>query len=263
MEFYGLLGKPLGHSLSPLIQQIIAKELDLNTAYALFEVDRDQLADALKALKVLGIKGANVTIPYKQEVMPYLDRIDPHAEHLQAVNTIKVVEGQLVGFNTDYEGVQRTIFCQGWQVEDQQVFILGTGGAARAVAYALADLGGHVCLVSRQPQKKLAFPCVGYEDLASQTGHLLVNATPLGMPPQTDRSPVDLAVIDSFDLIFDLTYGKEKNQFLSWAEEAGKSYCDGLQMLVGQALAAVEIWQNCSIDDGYLDRVIHKLKEGW
>ena len=263
MNFYGLFGYPLGHSMSPMIHKIIYEKVGVEAAYKLFEVEEEHLIQAIDSIKILDIRGANVTIPYKKEVIPLLDRISPKAEKLQAVNTIKNKGGWLEGHNTDYDGVVRTFERHGWDVQNQWVYILGTGGASQAAAHALQDLGGQVTLVSRNPQIPSLFPVIDYLDLEKVQGHILVNTTPIGMPPKIDQSPVSDQIVSQFDVIFDATYDKVDNKLLKTARSLGKECVNGLEMLVGQAIAAVEIWEDISIDDSVMDDILSHVQKEW
>ncbi|MDO5457639.1 MAG: shikimate dehydrogenase [Atopococcus tabaci] len=263
MNFYGLFGYPLGHSMSPMIHKIIYEKMGIDAAYKLFEVEEEYLAQALDSLKILDIRGANVTIPYKKKVIPLLDQISPKAEKLQAVNTIKNKDGILEGYNTDYDGVVRTFERQGWTVQNQSVYILGTGGASQAAAHALQDQGGWVTLVSRSPDKKNIFPVIDYQTLEEVEGNILVNTTPIGMPPKIDQSPVSDQIVSQFDIIFDATYDKVDNKLLKTARSLGKECVNGLEMLVGQAIAAVEIWEDISIDDSVMDDILSHVQKEW
>lgn len=262
MNFYGLFGYPLGHSLSPVIHKIIYETVGVEAAYKLFEVEAALLPRAVESMKILDITGANVTIPYKKEVIPLLDQISPKAEKLQAVNTIKNRAGILEGYNTDYDGVIRTFERHQWELENRSVYILGTGGAGQAVAHALQDQGGLVTLVSRNPQTKSTFPVIDYQALEEVQGNILVNTTPVGMPPKIDQSPVSDHVVSRFDIVFDATYGKVDNELLKTARSMNKECVNGLEMLIGQAISAVEIWEDISIDDSVMgDILVHFQKE--
>lgn len=263
MNFYGLFGYPLGHSMSPMIHKIIYEKVGVEAAYKLFEVEEEYLAQAIESMKILDIRGANVTIPYKKEVMPLLDQISPKAEKLQAVNTIKNRAGILEGYNTDYDGVVRTFERHRWDVQNQLVYILGTGGASQAAAHALQDLGGQVTLVSRNLQTTSIFPVIDYQALEEIKGNILVNTTPIGMPPNINQSPVSGHIISQFDIVFDATYDKVDNKLLKTARSMGKEYVNGLEMLVGQAIAAVEIWEDISIDDSVMDDILTHFQKEW
>ncbi|MDK6368658.1 MULTISPECIES: shikimate dehydrogenase [Aerococcus] len=265
MEFYGLFGYPLGHSLSPQIHQIIYQEAQIEAAYKLFEVPAEDLGRALDAMRVLDIRGANVTIPYKQALFPYLDELSATAKKLGAVNTIKQVDGKLRAYNTDYDGIHLCFKRRHWQTQDKTAYILGTGGAAQAVAHYLTDHGAQVHLVSRQPDQHLdkPWPCLSYAQVKEGSADYLVNCTPLGMYPKTAASPLEAADLDRFDHVFDTIYNPYETQLLSDAKAAGKAYCNGLDMLVGQAIRSVEIWEDQKFSPSVVEKILERVKKGY
>lgn len=263
MEFYGLFGNPLGHSKSPEIHRIIYDQAGIDAAYKLMELEADDLEKGIEAVKILAVGGVNVTVPYKKQVIPYLDDISAKAKKLNAVNTIDNVKGRLIGHNTDYDGVLRTFQRHGWVLQDKKVFVLGSGGSSQAVCHCLQDQGALVTMVSRHPEQDGDFAMIDYDQLAQEGGDILVNATPVGMPPNIELSPVNEAVINRFDIIFDVIYGAEPNAFLKMADRLGKDYADGLEMLICQAVKAVEIWQGTHIDEGIVDDILGYFEKEW
>ncbi|AMB94770.1 shikimate dehydrogenase [Aerococcus sanguinicola] len=265
MEFYGLFGYPLGHSLSPEIHQIIYEEAQIEAAYKLFEVPEESLSQALEALKTLDIRGANVTIPYKQALFPYLDELSETAKKLDAVNTIKQVDGKLKAYNTDYDGIHLSFERRHWQTQGKAAYVLGTGGAAQAMGHYLTDHGAQVHLVSRHPDQHQdkPWPCLSYAELEILRGDFLVNCTPVGMYPKTQASPLEAHDLDRFDHIFDTIYNPYESQLLSDAKAAGKAYCNGLDMLVGQAIRSVEIWEDQHFSKDQVERILARVKKGF
>ncbi len=265
MRFYGLFGQSLAHSISPQIHQKIYEVADISAAYKTFEIEPDTLTSALSAMKVLDIRGANVTIPYKQTFIPLLDTVSPLAERLHSVNTIKQVNGHLAGFNTDYDGIALTFDQRNWSVKDQQVVILGSGGASHAAAHYFKDQGARsVSIVSRSPHTQAGeWNFISYDELNTQAGDILVNCTPIGMYPKVDASPVTKEIIQSFQVIFDMTYNPAETLFLKWAKELGKESTNGLDMLVGQAVRSVEIWEDRTFTPDQVSQLLAYFRENW
>jgi shikimate dehydrogenase len=255
MEFYGLIGEKLLHSLSPKIHNTLFKGLNIEGAYKLFEVEREELGKAIDSLKVLKIKGVNVTIPYKQEVMKYLDFISDEAKKIGAVNTIYLKDGKLYGYNTDYFGFGTIIKNNGIEVKDNIAMVLGNGGAAKAVITYLLDKGiKKIYLVSRRRLEVSGYEdnrieCKTYDEIAHTKGDILINTTPLGMYPHMEESPIDEEVITNFNALIDIIYNPKETKFLKMGRALDKKIAGGIEMLVGQAIKAEEIWQETSLDN--------------
>ena len=245
---YGLIGYPLGHSFSKGYFTRFFEEEGLDAEYKNFEIPSiDDLATVLGREDTL--RGFNVTIPYKQQVIPLLDEVDAAAAAIGAVNVVKVTrhEGhtRLKGYNTDVIGFAHSIRPL-LQPHHTHALILGTGGASKAVDYALRQMGLETCFVSRTPSGTPDRPTLAYTDLTPEVmarHTVIVNTTPLGMHPKVDRCPpVDYTLIGSRHLLFDVVYNPTKTLFLQRGEEAGATICNGMEMLIGQAKAAWDIW---------------------
>lgn len=263
MQLYGLIGKTLGHSLSPRIHRRILEALGVAGDYALFEVAPQRLCALLPALETLSVRGANVTIPYKKDVIALLSAISPQAQAIGAVNTLYFEDGQWKGDNTDYFGLQRALAHHGIQLAGRRATILGAGGACEAVRALLADAGAReIVIVSRAAQKHGAHhgaQVVGYEALATRTADLLINATPVGMWPHVDASPVQEAVIARHGALVDLIYNPQQTLFMRMGMRMQKPVMNGLYMLVAQAVKAQEIWQGRPIDPAVTDAIYEEL----
>ena len=239
---YGLIGNPLSHSWSQRwFEQMFAREGIADTRYNLYEMPtliglRQWVADN-------DIRGFNVTIPHKEAVLPYLDELDQTASAIGAVNCVEVTEGRLIGHNTDAPAFLSTLQPM-LQPHHTAALILGTGGAAHAVAYALGQLGIAYRHVSRQPERHHG--AIGYSEalqLAS-SHHLIVNATPVGMYPHVEKTPWQMShLLGSKHLCYDLIYNPSETLFLCEAKAAGAQTCGGLAMLERQALLSWNIWE--------------------
>lgn len=265
MEFYGLLGERLSHSLSPEIHSEILKLINKSGAYKLFEVEKDNLNDFAKAIKLLKVKGCNVTIPYKKDIMEYVDVISKEAEKIGAINTIYLKEDKLYGYNTDYFGFKYMLKVSNIDVNGKIAVILGNGGASRAVLHYLLDNEAkEIYITSRNPNKENVeyknVKVISYEELKQIKGDILINSTPVGMYPKIDNSPVLKDIIINFNSLVDLIYNPMETKFLEVGKELNKKTVGGLYMLIGQAVKAQEIWQEVSIEEVVIKELYHNLK---
>lgn len=265
MEFYGLLGEKLSHSLSPGIHSEILKSLNKDGAYKLFEIERENLGHFTEAIKLLKIKGFNVTIPYKKEIMNYIDVVSEEANKIGAVNTVLLKDERLYGYNTDYFGFGYMLKVSSIDVKDKIAVILGNGGASRAVLHYLLDNGVRkVYIVSRNPNMDVFefenTKLISYEELNLLSGDILINCTPVGMYPNIENSPVSKEVVDKFTSLVDLIYNPMETKFLTYGKELNKKRVGGLYMLVGQAVKAQEIWQETSINYSVIENIYRKIK---
>lgn len=261
-NFYGLIGEKLGHSFSPTINGLVLKKINANGVYNLFEVKKGNLKEAVNGLKVLGCSGANVTIPYKIEVMKYLDEISEEASKVGAVNTIVFGGDRLKGYNTDYFGFGLTLQKYKINVKNQSAYILGTGGASKAVLRYLADNGiKAMTYVSRNASETLKndIAVISYEELKKHSGDMIINCTPCGMYPAVDNCPVDKEVLSKFNTAVDLIYNPEYTLFLKLGMELGLKTANGLYMLIAQNAAAQNVWRGINIPLKVIDEVYKEI----
>ena len=244
-QLYGVLGNPVRHSLSPIIHNGAFQRMGLNAAYLAFEVKN--LEEAVRGIRGLGIRGVSVTIPFKTQIIPFLDQLEEVAGKIQAVNTIRQEGGKLIGYNTDWSGALGALE-EKVDLTGKKVFLLGAGGAARAIAFGLKERGCRVFIGSRSPEKAAALaeelgvvhrplPIAGRLD-----ADVLVNATSAGMSPNDEESPVPKEVLDKEMTVMDIVYKPLRTKLLREAEERGCRTIDGLEMLARQGAAQVEIW---------------------
>lgn len=269
MDFYGVLGEKLPHSISPEIHDEIFSILNIDGAYKIFEVEKKDISKLCDSLRILKIKGTNVTIPYKQEVMKYLDSISEEAEKIGAVNTIYLKDGKLYGYNSDYFGFGTIIKKYDVELEGKITMVLGTGGASKAVVTYLLDKGvKKIYLVSRNHKNESDYKddrveYRTYEEIEEIKGDVIINTTPVGMYPKTGVSPVGENIIKNFDTLIDIIYNPRVTEFLAIGENLNKKVCGGLEMLVGQAIKSEEVWQEMDIDDEVFDKVFSKINENF
>lgn len=244
---FGLIGYPLGHSFSKRYFSEKFEQLGLQESHAYTQFEIPSIDEFPALLATPAIKGFNVTIPYKQQIIPFLDEIDPAAAQIGAVNTIKILpDGRTRGYNTDYFGFQGTL--KAWSAfadfKMLKALVLGQGGAAKAVIAAIEDLGIPVIKVSRQAAEGI----VSYEALPAlmESIGLIVNTTPLGMHPnEAACPPIPYELLNGQHYLYDIVYNPLETTFLKegLAHGAGGIHT-GIEMLYGQADKAWEIWQS-------------------
>lgn len=253
-----LIGNPVGHSLSPALHNAAFREMGLNYAYLAFKVE--DLAKAVAGIRALGIKGVSVTIPHKVQVMEYLDEIDATAREIGAINTILNIDGRLQGYNTDSSGALQALTDAGIAFAGKKILILGSGGAARAVAFGLAAHSSIKLLtilgIIEDELKSLQGDLAKKGELAisaellSQSvlekvvsdADLVINCTPVGMHPEVDRSVIPLGLLQKGQVVFDVVYNPLKTKLLREAKEAGCRVISGVEMFVNQAATQFELW---------------------
>jgi shikimate dehydrogenase len=253
---YGVFGDPIRHSRSPIMLNRAFQEADMNAVYAAFHVRPDELGDAVRGIRALGYRGINVTIPHKVEVMQYLDVIDEGARVVGAVNTIVNEDGKLIGYNTDGIGYVRSLKEEtGIDLLGKNVLVLGAGGAARGVAYALAKEGaGCIYIANRTKERALeladtisAFTKtigLGLDEISNVVDEVafVLNTTSAGMHPHTDELPMPVELLREHHLVSDLIYNPRITRFLREAEALGARIHGGLGMFIYQGAYAFEYW---------------------
>lgn len=270
-ELCGLIGNPVGHSISPFIHNTLAKKLGLNLVYTAFRVESGDVAVAVRGAYALNIKGMNVTVPHKQEVMGALAEIDELAKNIGAVNTLVRVEGGYKGYNTDYYGIKRQLACDGIDINDREVIILGAGGASRAVTFMCATTGASkVYLLNRSVDKAeqlandvnayVGKKCVyamsldGYKELEgyknSGRKYIVIQTTSKGLYPDVDGTPAeDEGFYDMIEAAVDIIFNPSETRFMKLAKEHGARAYNGLEMLLYQGVEAFELWNNVRIPE--------------
>jgi shikimate dehydrogenase len=258
----GLIGDPVEHSMSPVMQNAAFKELGLDFVYLPFQVKPEHLAEAVAGLKALNVRGFNVTIPHKIAVLLLLDSIDPLAEKIGAVNTVLNTDGLLRGFNTDAEGFYRALEEHGVNPQGKKVAVLGAGGAARAVSYILVEKGARVTVINRREHlahaqdisvmiskafgKGLGQPVnvVALDNLEEglRGVDILVNTTSVGMWPHSGDSLVPAALLKEIPVVFDIVYNPVITCLLKEAAQTGAKTISGVDMLAWQGALAFEKW---------------------
>lgn len=244
-----LLGFPVGHSLSPAMHNAAFEHLGLDFCYVAFPVAPELLQDAVRAVRALGLRGVNVTVPHKEKVISFLDEVSEEASFIGAVNTILNSNGVLKGYNTDGRGFMESLSEAGISAEGKRVLIIGAGGACRAVSYYLSEAAHTLQIydIDNDKVEGLVRDLTRIRSNVSRLGSLdsldgidiLINATPLGLK-DTDPSPVDISLITGNITVCDLIY--KETDLLRTASLKGCRTLNGLGMLLYQGLLAFEIW---------------------
>lgn len=244
---FGLLGRKLGHSYSPMIFRLLG-----GYEYRLYEREPEEIQTLLRDEE---FDGLNVTIPYKKDVFAHLDEVDDLAMRLHSVNTIVKRNGHLTGHNSDYYGFSALLEHSGFRVSGEKVLVLGTGGASVTVCAVLEDLGAQVVIISRSGENHY-----GNLHLHSDAKYL-VNATPVGMYPHTGQSPVDLTQFPQLKGVLDLIYNPARTQLLLQAEQLGIPGFNGLWMLVAQAKKSAEWFLDQPLADSTIPTIHAQLRD--
>jgi shikimate dehydrogenase len=266
-KLLAVIGHPIRHSRSPFIHNAWAEDTGSPYAYLAFDVVPEHLGAFAEAARILPIAGFNLTMPLKELILPYLDVIDPVARACGAVNTVAVREGLLYGYNTDGPGFIRALETLPFTPAGQKVLLLGTGGAAKSVALALAEKGAEVVLASRHPYSLpplgAGLSCAHWDNLpeAAQESQLLVNATPLGMQGQgQDFAQLDfLAALPPGAPVVDLIYDPPQTRLLQAAKTLGHPTMNGLPHLVYQAALAFTVFTGVSPEADHIENVLRRL----
>ena len=245
MAKFGLVGKNIDYSFSRSYFSEKFKNERLKHTYENFDIDSiDKFPEIISSTKSL--RGLNVTIPYKEAVIPYLSKLHKTAKKIGAVNTIKISKkGKFKGYNTDYFGFKKSIEPH-LKLHHKKALILGTGGASKAIAYALKKLNIQYKYVSRKETRNdtFTYDALTEEDIKSY--QIIINCTPLGTYPNINKCPdIPYDAIDKTHLVFDLIYNPEETKFLTISKLKGATICNGSKMLELQAEKAWRIWQKC------------------
>ena len=247
---YGLIGEKLGHSFSKDIHNLIG-----NYDYILKEIPKDELT-AFMTKK--DFKGINVTIPYKQDVIPFLDYIDPKAEEIGAVNTIVNKNGKLYGYNTDFFGLKNLILANNIELNDKKVLILGTGGTSKTALAVARDLGAkEIYKVSRIKSETT----ISYEEACEKhyDAEVILNTTPVGMFPNNEASPIDISGFKNLQGAVDVIYNPLRTNFILSAKNKGIKASGGLYMLVIQAVVASEFFFDTKYPESLGNSIFKKI----
>lgn len=269
---FALIGHPLGHSISPFIHSRLLVYAGTVGTYELKDIEPEKLNTEYGAF-LKKLDGFNVTIPYKTEIIPYLDSLSTRAEIYGSVNTVKIKDGKATGYNTDCIGFLRAADSANIEL-NKNVLVLGCGGVARMFVCECAMAGARITVAVREKsvEKAEAFARELKEKLNYNIDitvidnlygeyDLIINATPVGMYPDTDKCPVSEEVIKNSKAVFDAVYNPLETLFIKTAKKHGLKCANGLSMLVWQAAAAEEIWNDAEFSKEDIDAVINEAEE--
>lgn len=249
---YGLIGEKLGHSYSKDIHEMLA-----DYTYDIHPLSKDEFVPFMEKRE---FKAINVTIPYKRDVIPYLDEMDDNAKAIGAVNTIVNKDGKLCGHNTDFSGFMYMLNKHNIKIEGKKCLVLGDGGASKAVVAVLKKMGASEVIIVDIIKTETA---ITYDECFEKhtDAEFIANASPVGMYPKCDASPVDLKRFPKCEAVADVIYNPLETKLVTQAKELGMTGVNGLEMLVAQALYAVEFFLETKLDEAKIDEVYHKLYE--
>lgn len=265
MEVYGIFGEKLSHTMSPIIYKSLFEKYNINGTYSTYEIKKEDFKNAINSCKTLNIKGVNVTIPYKMDIIEQLEQLDDSVKKIGACNCVKISDGIAKGYNTDYYGVLDALNINNVDVKSKDCVVLGSGGASKSVVTLLQDLGAKsIKIVRRKIDVNINtnnIEYIDYNDLKNiDKGYLLVNTTPIGMSPNTLESPVDKDIISKFDVCFDAIYNPIETLFLKTAKECNVKTVDGLYMLVGQAVSTFKIYTDIDLNEKDFNNIYMEVK---
>ncbi|MGB5913200.1 MAG: shikimate dehydrogenase [Promethearchaeia archaeon] len=255
-----VIGHPIEHSMSPIMHNAAIQDLGLDYLYIAFDVAPNKLKEAIKGLKTLNIKGINVTLPHKENAIKFIDKVDELAQKIGAINTIKNEGGFLIGRNTDVEGANKALIDAGCETAGKNIVVIGAGGATKAVLYSLASDTNKITIINRSEDRAkilvsemnskidINIESKRYSEIILKeeisNADILINATPVGMFPTIDISPVSKKILHSDLFVFDLIYNPLETQLIKDSKEIGCQTLSGLDMLVNQGALAFEWWTN-------------------
>ncbi|WLR44015.1 shikimate dehydrogenase [Bacillus carboniphilus] len=271
-KLFGVIGDPISQSMSPTIHNTAFHTYQIDAHYHAFQVSKKNLKEAVEGMRALNISGFNVTIPHKESIMPFLDEVDPLALEIGAVNTVVNQGGRLRGYNTDGSGFVRSLNeALSTSIGNQQILVVGAGGASRAIIFALQQAGAiTIDIINRTKEKA--------EDLLSVVGNIngealslheahqiskkydiLIQTSPIGMYPNVENQPLILnKLVYNHSIVCDIIYNPIKTAFLSEAKQLGLNTVDGVGMFVYQATLAFELWTGINPDPHPLKNIVYQ-----
>ena len=249
-KIYGIVGHPVSHSLSPAMHHAAFKAESINAEYKLFDIDPedpDDLANFCYETDFNSIAGFSVTMPYKQEIMMYMDHYDPLAKIVGSVNTVLNEDSKLIGYNTDATGAVQAL-QEKTEIKDRKILVMGAGGAARAISYSLKEFGADVYIFNRTKEKAKALAdefeleTIDFLQIPKADFDIIINTTPVGMLPNTEESLLHADQIKGVDVVMDIVTSPMETRLLKEAKKAGADTITGERMLLHQACGQFEIW---------------------
>ena len=273
----GMIGDPVEHTMSPAMHNAAFKKLGLDYVYIAFRAKGTELDKAIAGMRALNMRGLNVTIPHKVAVMKLLDRLDPLAEKIGAVNTIVNEDGMLTGYNTDATGFLQPLLEKGIKPKGKNIVLVGAGGASRGISFVLAEGGANLAILNRNLERaehlarqvfKNTGKTVTVAELSAANlertlgkADILVNATSVGMTPDSNETPVPARLLRRGLVVYDIVYNPVETRLLREAKAAGAQIISGLDMLVWQGALAFEKWTGEKAPVALMKRETMKILE--
>lgn len=271
-----LIGNPIDGSYSPIIHNFIYKEEKIDNIYMAFNIEEDKLKETIEGLLSLNVKGFNITAPYKEDIIPFLDEIVEESRDIGAINTVKNKNGKLIGINTDGLGFMKMLYDNNISLKDKRILIIGAGGAAKGISYELIkeDLK-EISILNRTKERgvqlkkdlkrlnrDLKIEVFGIEeDINRKKFDILINTTTVGMEPYPENSPIDLDEFKEDLIVCDIIYKPLETKLLYEAKSKGFEHYNGVDMLVNQGVLAQEFWLNRSLSKETTLKTIKYTKE--
>ena len=254
MRKFGLLGKKLSHSLSPLLHNIFFEEFGIGAEYKLYEVTEDKIDNFKAYMLENSIEGVNITVPYKKVFLDKLDFISDEAKEIGAINLLHIKDNKFYGDNTDYYGFKQTLLTNQIEPSGKKIAIIGRGGASASVYKVLKDMGAEDITFYFRKDKlsEIEFP----EDI---TGDIIINTTPVGMYPNIEDNIVDEQILKKFKIAIDLIYNPLETKFLKIARKNNLKTINGMEMLIGQALKTDEILYDIVLSNQLKEKITKKI----
>ncbi len=265
MKRFAIIGNPIAHSLSPRIHEYVYKQLGIDADYSTIQCTEKQIPKIIKQLRSGQLNGINITLPLKQSFIPYLDVMDEHAKAIGAVNCIKVMDGKLIGHNTDWIGFIRAVQNAKIEISEETCIIIGAGGVARSVVYALAmNKVGKIILINRTIERAeslkrhiesffsdIKIKIGEWREIGKQELHqtLIINCTSVGMTPDVNDCPVPENILLPSQTIIDIIYSPFQTKLCRIGHSLGAKTQSGLMMFIYQALASLDVWFSEQISD--------------
>ena len=253
MKNFAVIGNPIKHSLSPIMHEWVFDVLGINAEYEKINVNENELLQVVNKIKNGNLNGINVTLPYKEKIIPFLDEINPRAKSIGAVNCVIKNDSLLIGNNTDWFGFSMLMKRNNINLNDHSIILIGSGGVARAIIFSLKNLGvKSINILSRNLDNAMEFK----DDVISayslniaheiiKTNSIIINATPVGM--KNDDSPIDVSLIHQDQVIVDIIYTPLETTLLKIGKQIGSKTINGLDMFIEQGLASLDLWFGSSI----------------
>lgn len=276
---FGLIGNPVEHSLSPFIHNFISEKMGINAVYTTFKVDEGMAAVAIKGAYALNIQGMNVTVPHKREAMLVLDEVESLAKAIGAINTIVRKDDCYKGYNTDIIGLKRELEDENISLEDKEVVILGAGGASRAIAFLCANEKAKKIIILNRTLTKaqdiannvneyfgediaLAYEIKDYKEVLTSEKYIAIQTSSVGLYPNVEDVVIaDEEFYDKLSYAVDIIYNPLETKFMSMAKKHNVLAYNGLKMLMYQAIASYELWNDVKVTDDIIKELYECLEK--